>query len=97
MRLQSIKLIGQFKCISGTEENPFFYAFSPTEEETYQPLVLVGLNGSGKSNLIELISDIFCFSERSFNKQYQLDCELTYKFELRYSLFKNNQRVRKGS
>jgi hypothetical protein len=45
---------------------------------------LVGLNGSGKSNFIELIADIFGYADRYFNPQYECAEDLTYDFEIDY-------------
>ena len=85
MRLHSIKLIGEFKCLKGTLGAPFFLQFSRPRDE-YSPICLVGLNGSGKSNLIELISDIFCYANRELNEQFINKRDLDYDFELRYYL-----------
>jgi type I restriction enzyme S subunit len=44
---------------------PFVREFHPAEQRPAgaNPICLVGLNGSGKSNLIEAIAEIFCFLE----------------------------------
>jgi len=85
MKLRSIKIVGTYKSITGTEESPFEYEFKESNNE-YSPLCLVGLNGSGKSNLIELIADIFCYTERFFNNQYICVEDLGYEFTLEYEL-----------
>jgi ABC-type cobalamin/Fe3+-siderophores transport system ATPase subunit len=90
MKLRSITIIGTYKSIIGTEENPFVYDFKKNKSG-YSPLCLVGLNGSGKSNLIELIADIFCYTERFFNNQYNCKDDLGYEFRLIYELNRNNQ------
>ncbi|MEZ8378793.1 AAA family ATPase [Vibrio splendidus] len=85
MRLNRLKLIGQYKSIVGTEEHPFIYTFKPNSEG-YSPICLVGLNGSGKSNFIELIADIFGYADRYFNPQYECSEDLTYDFEIEYQI-----------
>ncbi|MEZ8232117.1 AAA family ATPase [Vibrio splendidus] len=47
---------------------------------------MVGLNGSGKSNFIELIADIFGYADRYFNPQYECSEDLTYDFEIEYQI-----------
>lgn len=89
MRLQRLKLVGQYKSITGTTDKPFIYEFkSPSDD--YSPLCLVGLNGSGKSNFIELIADIFGFTDRYSNPQYELKADLPYEFTIDYSLHQDN-------
>lgn len=85
MRLNRLKLVGRYKSIVGTEEQPFIYTFKPNSEG-YSPICLVGLNGSGKSNFIELIADIFGYADRYFNPQYECAEDLTYDFELEYQI-----------
>lgn len=85
MRLNRIKLVGRYKSIVGTKEHPFIYTFKPNSED-YSPICLVGLNGSGKSNFIELIADIFGYADRYFNPQYECSEDLTYDFEIDYQI-----------
>ncbi|WP_300177504.1 AAA family ATPase [uncultured Aliivibrio sp.] len=83
MRLNRLKLVGRYKSIVGTEQQPFIYTFKPNSDG-YSPICLVGLNGSGKSNFIELIADIFGYADRYFNPQYDCAEDLTYDFEIDY-------------
>lgn len=83
MRLHRIEIVGEYKSIKGTVESPFTYSFKKSSGG-YSPLCLVGLNGSGKSNFIELIADIFGYADRYFNEQYQCEKDLRYDFELIY-------------
>ena len=46
--------LGKFDCTYHAEE--------PSADEA-SPICLVGLNGSGKSNLIEAVAEVFCFLE----------------------------------
>ncbi|PMJ85397.1 AAA family ATPase, partial [Vibrio splendidus] len=82
-RLNRLKLVGRYKSIVGTQEQPFIYTFKPNSDG-YSPICLVGLNGSGKSNFIELIADIFGYADRYFNPQYECSEDLTYDFEIDY-------------
>lgn len=61
MRLLSIKIGQKYKSLSN-----FQYQFRETAGDGIavkgiEPLCFVGLNGSGKSNVIEALSEIFCF------------------------------------
>lgn len=85
MRLNRLKLVGRYKSIVGTEQQPFTYTFKPNSYG-YSPICLVGLNGSGKSNFIELIADIFGYADRYFNPQYECAEDLTYDFEIEYQI-----------
>lgn len=85
MRLKRLEISGEYKSIRGSRENPFTYQFD-TSSRNYSPLCLVGLNGSGKSNFIELIADIFGYSDRYYNDQYNCKEDLTYDFEIDYSI-----------
>ncbi|MCU8075662.1 AAA family ATPase [Shewanella sp. SM29] len=85
MRLSRIQLVGHYKSIKGTLESPFIYHFKESEGSD-SPLCLVGLNGSGKSNFIELIADIFGYADRYFNPQYKCKKDLDYDFILDYQI-----------
>ncbi len=69
MKLKRLELIGEFKSIVGTDDKPFVYEFAKTKK-TFNPICLVGLNGSGKSNFIELLADIFNYADRFYNQQF---------------------------
>lgn len=92
MRLIRLQLVGKYKSIIGTEENPFIFEFK-TSSGDYSPLCLVGLNGSGKSNFIELIADIFGYADRFYNQQYECAKDLTYDFELSYQISVGTERL----
>ncbi|AUC87020.1 hypothetical protein CW735_01445 [Alteromonas sp. MB-3u-76] len=85
MRLKTLELVGKFKSIVGTNDRPFFYKFLKTKKG-FNPLCLVGLNGSGKSNFIELIADIFNYADRFYNQQFLSRNELNYNFSLTYNI-----------
>lgn len=69
MKLKSLKLPDGFRSLhKGFEIN--FLKDKPSDLWDFKPYCLVGLNGSGKSNLLEVIADIF----------YHLECiYLDYK------------------
>jgi predicted ATPase len=83
MRLVKLDVVGEYKSIKGTIDVPFTYKFGESFNE-FNPLCLVGLNGSGKSNFIELLADIFGFADRFFNPQYTSKNDLPYNFYLEY-------------
>jgi len=93
VRLERLQLIGEFKNLKGTTDEPFEYTFpSPSSEETgLNPICLVGLNGSGKSNLIELIADIFSYADRYFNQLYRCEEDLGYDFKINYTINFENE------
>ena len=84
--------MGEFKSLRGTKEHPFSLQFSQARD-FYTPICLVGLNGSGKSNLIELIADILCYVDRSYKAYYSAKKDLPYDFELRYEFNVNGQQT----
>ena len=78
--------LGEFDCTYHSEEG---------EVNEASPICLVGLNGSGKSNLIEAIAEVFCFLElinlpwkrlKSDSSRYR---ENGHLFELEYTLVDN--------
>lgn len=57
MKLLRLKLFERYKSIES-----FDYDFRTIDDNTsFSPICFVGLNGSGKSNIIEVISEIFCY------------------------------------
>ena len=57
MRLLSLRLLGQYK---GLKEQYFDF-----HHVNGSIIALIGLNGSGKSQLLELMAEIFAFLERA--------------------------------
>jgi restriction system-associated AAA family ATPase len=87
---------------------PFDCSFHLDKESPYEasPICLVGLNGSGKSNLIEAVAEVFCFLElinlpwkkiESPSSRYR---ENRHRFHLEYTIQDNKGelliRVRKS-
>jgi len=62
LRLLKLSINGEYRSLSD-----FSWEFrgSPVDFDKMEPVCLVGLNGSGKSNLIEALSEIFCFLDLS--------------------------------
>jgi restriction system-associated AAA family ATPase len=86
VRLIRLKLYDDFNSLKAAE---FPLRTIVRKSERLSPLCLVGLNGSGKSNLIEALSEIFCHVELSLlpwksitNKQRIIEL----RFDLEYQL-----------
>jgi len=58
MRLLTFSITGEYRSL-----NDFSWDFRgyPIDIQQMEPICLVGLNGSGKSNLIEVLSEVFCY------------------------------------
>lgn len=86
MKLIRLQLEDDYKSLD--EFDKVFRKIKREEKET-SPICLVGLNGSGKSNLIEALSEIFCYLElinlpyESITNRYK---KSDLRFELEYSL-----------
>jgi predicted ATP-binding protein involved in virulence len=74
MRLISLKLNGQYK---GLNNNFFDFSYS-----NGKVIALIGLNGSGKSQLLELIGECFSFIERVQRSDFKVSTDLGFGFEL---------------
>ena len=79
MKIHLLKLDKKYRSLE-----PFNFKFlkHPLLNGKLDPMCLVGLNGSGKSNFLELLADIFFEIERFFledNKLYKEDKKLKYK------------------
>lgn len=78
MRLLSLQLSGQYK---GLKDQ--YFDFHNTHGSV---VALIGLNGSGKSQLLELIAEIFAFLEREQRKEFRVKTSLGFGFELKYKI-----------
>lgn len=78
MRLLSLSLQEQYK---GLKDQVFDFS-----ESQGQVIALVGLNGSGKSQLIELIGECFAFIERSQRDDFKVKKGLNFGFILEYQI-----------
>jgi len=82
MNLTRVKLEGRYKCL---ENNEFIFDNSGSLISAF-----IGLNGCGKSQLMELIAEALCFLERDnridFNVRHSLSFSLIIEFETDASL-----------
>lgn len=93
MKLLKLTLFSSFRGLpKGFELN--FRKDNYTEIDIHDPICLVGLNGSGKSNTLEALSEIFYFLELKtiVEGKEKLDLDTRYKdvgFEIHYKISKN--------
>jgi restriction system-associated AAA family ATPase len=95
MKLKRLQLID-----SGEKETSRFKSLEPFNQEFVKPadseyintICLVGVNGSGKSNLLELIAEIFFYLESAFLKYFPKNVTSRFKiqFEIEYILTTDN-------
>ncbi|MDV2963678.1 AAA family ATPase [Shewanella algae] len=78
MRLLSLHLHGRYK---GLQDQEFDFT-----ESIGQAIALVGLNGSGKSQLLELIAECFAFLERVQRLDFKVKTSLGFGFTLEYQI-----------
>lgn len=83
MRLLSLELIGQYK---GLKDQ--YFDFRNTEGNI---LALIGLNGSGKSQLLELIAETFAYLERKQREDFITRTPLPFGVNVQYSIKNQNQ------
>lgn len=78
MRLLSLTLDGQYK---GLKDQTFNF-----EDADDNVIALIGLNGSGKSQLLELIAECFAYLERLQRIDFKNKGHLGFDFSLVYSM-----------
>jgi predicted ATPase len=78
MKLLSIELLGQYK---GLKDQIF--DFSTVKGDV---AVLIGANGSGKSQVMELIAEAFAYLERQQRKDFRVRTPLGYDFRVSYEM-----------
>lgn len=95
MKLLRFSILDEYKSLGSFDQD----LRSPEQPKgELSPICLVGLNGSGKSNLIEAMSEIFCYLEL-INLPYQSITsrhkEMDLRFEIEYLLPEKGKRFRK--
>jgi ABC-type cobalamin/Fe3+-siderophores transport system ATPase subunit len=85
MKLERIRLLTQFNSLEPFENINISHI--PNDEHKIDPLCLIGINGSGKSNLLELISEAFYFLEVNYRflKDSSSKQRTLKQFEIVYS------------
>ena len=78
MRLLSIELFGGYK---GLKDQAFDFSAAGGDVA-----VLIGVNGSGKSQVLELIAEVFAFLERKQRSDFRVREPLGYEFRVAYQL-----------
>lgn len=78
MRLLSIELFGQYK---GLKDQAFDFSMAKGDVA-----VLIGANGSGKSQVMELIAEAFAFLERRQRQDFRVRAPLGYDFRVTYEM-----------
>jgi predicted ATPase len=76
MKLLHFELIGQYK---GLIDQQFDFSNAPGKV-----IALIGLNGSGKSQLMELIAEAFAYLERRKRADFRVRNKIKYQFNLTY-------------
>jgi predicted ATPase len=78
MKLLSLELIGRYK---GLADQAFDFS-----EASGSILAFIGLNGSGKSQLMESIAEIFAYLERRQRKDFRTRSGLGFCFNIAYEI-----------
>lgn len=78
MRLLSIELFGEYK---GLKNQAFDFSAAGGDVA-----VLIGMNGSGKSQVMELIAEVFAYLERKQRPDFRVRETLGYEFRVAYQL-----------
>jgi len=91
MRLLHLKLLSKFRGLA--PETEFIFDNGEQVKEKIEPICLVGVNGSGKSNLMEVIAEIFYYLElyKSSSKKTDKRHQTRFGFEISYELNLNLQ------
>lgn len=76
MKLESIEIFGEYKGLRNQE-----FDFSSADGDV---AVLIGANGSGKSQVMELIAEVFSYLERAKRDDFRVRGELGYHFRVSY-------------
>lgn len=85
MNFLLLSLRGQYK---GLKDQTF--CFNQAESSI---IAFIGLNGSGKSQLLELIAEIFAFLERKKRRDFGVKTPLSFGFETTYNINETSFKV----
>lgn len=97
MKIIRLKLLSGFRGLAKDFEIKFIN--NTINSESIEPICLIGLNGSGKSNVLEVISEIFYYLE-TFSKATKSEIKNFKKdfgFEIEYIISKNVYNQRKSN
>ncbi|MBL0953136.1 MAG: restriction system-associated AAA family ATPase [Leptospira sp.] len=86
MKINRFKLLSSFRGLTAGYEIKFSTEPNP---ERIEPICFVGLNGSGKSNILEALSEAFFYLEaysKEISKSEYLIYETEFGFEIEYEL-----------
>lgn len=78
MRLISVNLVGQYKGLTNA-----LFSFEQAEGNV---IAFIGLNGSGKSQLLELIAESFSYLERFSRRDFVIRSSLPFDVTLKFSI-----------
>lgn len=102
MRLLYIKILTQFRGLPAGSEFDFRHTQQATDR--MEPFCLVGLNGSGKSNFLELLAEIFYYLDtytrqegkkaKSFKSGFGFEIE--YELDVQYQLADRERLLKPG-
>lgn len=97
MKIVSLKLGNIFNSLEPFER--VLLKHQDNIEKQIDPICLIGVNGSGKSNLLELVSEIFYFLELNhrFEKDKKNKTRTNKDFELIYHITQTNKLVKVSS
>lgn len=85
MKLLSLQLTTPFNSLQPFEKQDF--AYFPTKKNILEPICLIGANGSGKSNMLEFISEMFFYIESEVRFERKGIRRVEREFQLEYYLF----------
>lgn len=86
MKINRLKILTQFRGLKPNYEVVFN---NTTNDERIEPLCFVGLNGSGKSNVLEAISECFYYLEAYSEEQSKTELKkyrTTFGFDIEFEL-----------